>query len=76
MQCTFTHAGQKWTLTDEHSASSHGIPVLLDAVGNCYGRDDRVPGRHYAVQLVEHYRPQMIGPDELVQKFIYDLDAR
>jgi len=47
----FTHADREWQLTDEHSASSYGIPVLIDWRGEAYGPEDSIPADELDPQL-------------------------
>jgi hypothetical protein len=58
-------------LTDEHAASSYGIPVLVDESGQVYGAKDHLPGSDQScaandVAFAQEYLTA--APD--VQKFI------
>ena len=42
-----------YRLTTDHSASSYGIPVLVDEQGEAYGACDRLPSGETAGELVD-----------------------
>lgn len=41
-EITYTALDRRWTLTDEHSASSYGSPVLVDDCGTPHKADEIV----------------------------------
>lgn len=44
MTDTITIHGHEYHLTTDHSASSYGMPVLVDETGASYGPEDSLPG--------------------------------
>lgn len=63
------------TLTTDHSASSYGVPALVDSDGNCYGPADVVPGtRRTAKQCVEiaegGYEEVPPESDRIISEFV------
>lgn len=51
-----TMSGEQMTLTDEHPASSYGVPVLVTADGTAYGPDDHLPRGPHAWRVVDASR--------------------
>lgn len=50
--------GKRYTLTVDHAASRHGIPVLVDEDGSAFGPTDMIRDRHgdrtMACKFVDH----------------------
>ena len=73
METTITHDGISYTLTTNHSTSSYGQPVLVDADGVGHGPTDGIgepytdifgePGQLTARMVVAHWAKSHM-PDE------------
>lgn len=75
----YTALDRRWTLTDEHSASSYGNPVLVDDRGNPHKADEIVDpdypimvfgaviqrDRVTALDVVTRHHDQVAPPDAL-----------
>lgn len=61
--------GRDYTLTTENSASSYGVPVLVDVVsGDVYGADDTLPSGKRAADAVRSQG--QYGLLELVPRYL------
>lgn len=65
--------GRGWKLTTDHSASSYGIPVLVDRHGEAYGPADIIIRGGRTVAAADFVREEAarcgLGENELVIAF-------
>ena len=57
-------------LSDEHAASSYGIPVFVDKNNNAYGKNDSIRGDD---DLLNFYLPQIITAGDMIK---FELEAK
>lgn len=57
-------------LTTEHSASSQGIPIMVDHVGKVYGPNDRVISEHRELSWMYE---GMVTAGDIIEKLILDV---
>lgn len=69
-------AGEVFTLTDEHAASSYGIPVLVNAKGYTFARSDialSLPSQSWYANAIARYaiddNPEDAAITALVERF-------